>query len=125
RASATHDFLAWNWCFVRRCSASRRSSRRCSRILRSTKRTMLLSTSSRPNNRNFPFTICSPSYSNRRCNDKVLIVGRLFDLRHKWIESISVFGCLQLWTSLAKKKPQGLEPCGFYACYPKLRADLV
>src|SRR6266576_1201775 len=72
-----HDFLAWIRCFVVRCSASRRSSRRCSLILRSAKRTKLFSISPRPNNRNFPFISCPPN-------------------QHKWIEFISASGCLRL-----------------------------
>src|SRR6266496_6802358 len=126
-----HDFLAWNRCFVVRCSASRRSSRRCSPILRSTKRIKLFSLSSSPNSRNFPFIRCPPNHQ---------VKARFSSyLRHKWIEFISKSGCL--WLSrkrlseqsnpsnsrefeasldvapacaYSKKKPQGWEPCSFY-----------
>ena len=88
-----HDFFAWIRCFVVRCSASRRSPWRCSPIFRSTKRIKLFAISSRPNNRNFPFISCPPIIQ-IRCDDKVLVVGRLSYLRHKWIEFISASGCL-------------------------------
>src|SRR5881275_724296 len=42
-----HDFLAWSRCFVVRCAARCRSSRRCSRIVRSTKALKLCSTRAR------------------------------------------------------------------------------
>ncbi len=60
-----HEFLAGSWCLVVRCSASRRSFRRRSRILRSTRVLKLSGTQSRPIKRNFSFIILLPNDSLR------------------------------------------------------------
>jgi hypothetical protein len=56
-----HEFLAGSWCFVVRCSASRRSFRRRSRIFRSTRVLKLSGTQSRPIRSLFCFTMNSLS----------------------------------------------------------------
>src|SRR2546423_1377910 len=56
-----HDFLALNRCFVVRCSVNLRSSRRRSRIVRSTRALNLPSIQSRLNNRIFSEFIVSTS----------------------------------------------------------------
>jgi hypothetical protein len=93
-----HEFLAGSWCFVVRCSASRRSFRRRSRSLRSTRVLKLSVTQSRPVKRNFSFIILLP-------NDSIRVRPKAFPVRiaspvpklHESIAFTSASGCPVLW----------------------------